>query len=57
MLGALSNASFLEYMPWFSQLYREAIEFADGNAVVPERPGWGFTFDHDCIAHLETQHA
>ena len=24
VLGALSNANFLEYMPWFSELYREA---------------------------------
>jgi L-alanine-DL-glutamate epimerase-like enolase superfamily enzyme len=53
ILGALSNANFLEYMPWFSPLYRETIEFRDGNAVIPERPGWGFTFDLDRIAHLE----
>jgi L-alanine-DL-glutamate epimerase-like enolase superfamily enzyme len=55
LLGALSNANFLEYMPWFSQLYCEAIEFRDGNAVMPERPGWGFTFDMDRTAHLEAR--
>jgi L-alanine-DL-glutamate epimerase-like enolase superfamily enzyme len=53
LLGAISNANFLEYMPWFSPLYRETIEFRDGNAVIPERPGWGFTFDPERIAHLE----
>ncbi len=52
VLGALSNAIFLEYMPWFSPLYNEALAFSDGNAVVPERPGWGFTFNQDYIAHL-----
>ena len=52
VLGALSNATFLEYMPWFSRLYNEALEFRDGSAVVPERPGWGFTFNRDYIAHL-----
>ena len=52
VLGALSNATFLEYMPWFSRLYNEALEFQDGSAVVPERPGWGFTFNRDYIAHL-----
>jgi len=52
VLGALSNATFLEYMPWFSALYNEALEFQDGSAVVPERPGWGFTFNRDYIAHL-----
>ncbi len=52
VLGALSNATFLEYMPWFSPLYNETLEFQDGSAVVPERPGWGFTFNRDYIAHL-----
>jgi L-alanine-DL-glutamate epimerase-like enolase superfamily enzyme len=40
-------------MPWFSPLYREQIEFRDGNAVIPERSGWGFAFDMERIAHLE----
>lgn len=52
-LGALSNAVFLEYMPWFSRLYNEQLSFADGCAIVPERPGWGFTFNRDMIAHLK----
>ena len=52
VLGALSNAIYLEYMPWFSKLYNESLEFVDGDAVVPERPGWGFTFNKDYIAHL-----
>ncbi|OZI32235.1 mandelate racemase [Bordetella genomosp. 10] len=53
VLGALSNAVFLEYMPWFSALYREPLEFADGMALVPERPGWGHAFDEQRIAALE----
>jgi L-alanine-DL-glutamate epimerase-like enolase superfamily enzyme len=57
LLCALPNANFLEYMPWFSELYRETIDFKDGNAVVPERPGWGFTFDLDRIAHLEARNS
>ena len=53
VLGALANATYLEYMPWFSKLYNEALEFKDGCAIVPERPGWGFTFNLDYVAHLE----
>jgi L-alanine-DL-glutamate epimerase-like enolase superfamily enzyme len=53
VLGALSNAIYLEYMPWFSKLYCEELVFADGDAVLPERPGWGFTFNQDYIRHLE----
>jgi L-alanine-DL-glutamate epimerase-like enolase superfamily enzyme len=52
VLGALSNAIYLEYMPWFSKLYNEELEFKDGNAVVPERPGWGFTFNREYVRHL-----
>jgi L-alanine-DL-glutamate epimerase-like enolase superfamily enzyme len=53
VLAALSNASYLEYMPWFSKLYNETIEFQDGEALVPERPGFGFTFNLDYVARLE----
>lgn len=52
VLGALSNSIYLEFMPWFSPLYNETLDFAEGDAVVPERPGWGFTFNKDYIAHL-----
>jgi L-alanine-DL-glutamate epimerase-like enolase superfamily enzyme len=52
VLCALSNAIYLEYMPWFSSLYRERLEFVDGQALVPERPGWGFTLDEHRIAEL-----
>jgi len=53
VLGALSNAIFLEYMPWFSPLYTEQLTFDNGAAIVPERPGWGFTFNRDYIRHLK----
>jgi len=57
VLGGLSNALYLEYMPWFSELFRERLEFEDGCAIVPERPGFGFTFDQDRIRHLEQKSA
>lgn len=53
VLGALANTIYLEYMPWFSKLYNETIEFAEGQAIVPERPGWGFTFNQDYVSYLE----
>jgi L-alanine-DL-glutamate epimerase-like enolase superfamily enzyme len=55
VLGGLANSSFLEYMPWFSPLYHETLEFREGEALVPERPGWGFTFNQDYINHLESR--
>jgi L-alanine-DL-glutamate epimerase-like enolase superfamily enzyme len=55
VLGAVSNALYLEYMPWFSPLYNEALEFRDGKALVPERPGWGFTFNAGYIKKLNSR--
>ncbi|MBV8652606.1 MAG: mandelate racemase/muconate lactonizing enzyme family protein [Alphaproteobacteria bacterium] len=45
ILGGLANANYLEHMPWLAPLYKEALEVRDGNAIVPERPGWAFSFD------------
>ncbi len=45
LLGALSNGSYFEHVPWFAMLFRESIEMEAGFAVVPDRPGFGFTFD------------
>jgi L-alanine-DL-glutamate epimerase-like enolase superfamily enzyme len=55
VLGGLSHSVYLEYMPWFSQLYNEEIVLEDGAAIVPERPGWGFTFNADYVKHLANQ--
>lgn len=49
VMGGLSNATYLEYMPWLEPLYKEKLELRDGNAIVPERPGWGFSFDPAAI--------
>jgi L-alanine-DL-glutamate epimerase-like enolase superfamily enzyme len=45
LLATLPNATFLEVMPWASPLYAEPIEIENGQAIVPERPGWGFSLD------------
>jgi L-alanine-DL-glutamate epimerase-like enolase superfamily enzyme len=49
VMAALGNATYLEHMPWFAPLFREELEMRDGEVVVPERPGIGFTFDWDAI--------
>ncbi len=49
VLAGLENASWLEHMPWLAPLYHEPIELRDGAAVVPDRPGWGFTLDQGRI--------
>ena len=50
LIAATPNAMYLEHIPWFSKAYAEDIEIdTDGNAVVPDRPGWGFSFSPEAI--------
>jgi L-alanine-DL-glutamate epimerase-like enolase superfamily enzyme len=49
LMASLSNATYLEHMPWFGALYREKLELRDGMVPVPERPGFGFTLDLDVV--------
>jgi L-alanine-DL-glutamate epimerase-like enolase superfamily enzyme len=49
LMAALGNATYLEHMPWFDSLFCEKLEMKDGMIVVPERPGFGFTFDKDAV--------
>ena len=50
LLAALPGGYYLEHMPWFEKIYREQIVLdSNGDAVVPDRPGWGFSFDPDAV--------
>jgi L-alanine-DL-glutamate epimerase-like enolase superfamily enzyme len=50
LLAAAPNAYILEHMPWFEAIYAERIELdGEGRAIVPDRPGWGFSFEMDAV--------
>jgi L-alanine-DL-glutamate epimerase-like enolase superfamily enzyme len=50
LAAAIPNATVLEYMPWASAVYAERVELdANGHALVPTRPGWGFSFDPEAV--------
>ncbi len=49
MAGSLSNCISVEHVDWFASLFRERPELCDGQLVIPERPGHGFTFDPDAV--------
>jgi L-alanine-DL-glutamate epimerase-like enolase superfamily enzyme len=54
LLAAVPNAIFLEYMPWYAPAYCERITLdAQGHAIVPDRPGWGFAFDPKAIERFK----
>jgi L-alanine-DL-glutamate epimerase-like enolase superfamily enzyme len=46
LLATLPNVNYLECMPWVSGAYREQVELdSEGRAILPDRPGWGYSFD------------
>jgi L-alanine-DL-glutamate epimerase-like enolase superfamily enzyme len=50
LLAAIPNFIVLEYMPWLEPIYAEHLTLdAQGQAIVPERPGWGFALDPAAI--------
>lgn len=56
LAAAMPNALFAEHMPWFAPLYGEPIRMdADGNAIVPTGPGWGYSFDPKAVERFEVR--
>ncbi|OGP69044.1 MAG: mandelate racemase [Deltaproteobacteria bacterium RBG_13_47_9] len=49
LVGAIPNSTYVENMPWLSPLYKEKIELKNGLIVLPQRPGFGFTFNPNII--------
>ncbi len=52
LCGAIANCEWAEHMPWFTALFNEQMELVDGDLIIPDRPGLGFTFDADAVARL-----
>ena len=53
VLGALANTMLSRIHALVLQtLITRRSKFAEGQAIVPERPGWGFTFNQDYVSHL-----
>ena len=42
--GSTHNCISVEHMDWFAPLFNEEMELRDGELVIPDRPGTGFTF-------------
>ncbi|TNE96934.1 MAG: mandelate racemase/muconate lactonizing enzyme family protein [Bacteroidetes bacterium] len=47
--GSASNCISVEHVDWFSPLYKETMQIEEGDILMPEAPGLGFTFDYDFI--------
>ncbi len=49
LVAAISNSTYVENISWLSPLYAERIELRNGLIVLPQRPGFGFSFDPEVI--------
>ncbi len=47
--GSATNCISVEHMPWFTELFNEEMQICNGELVIPERPGSGFTFNSRAI--------
>jgi len=51
--GSEPNCISIEHVDWFNDLFVEDLEIKDGNILISERPGTGFSFDQARIAKLQ----
>ena len=47
--GSAPNCINVEHIPWYAPLFNESLEMVDGELLIPQRPGTGFTFNQDAI--------
>ncbi|HXH84019.1 MAG TPA: mandelate racemase/muconate lactonizing enzyme family protein [Candidatus Tectomicrobia bacterium] len=49
LLAAAPHALVLEHMDWWQELFEERLAVEDGHALVPDRPGTGFTLSRKAL--------
>ncbi len=47
--GSAPNCISVEHMPWFAPLFNEQLEMENGQLLMPQRAGSGFSFNPDTI--------
>jgi L-alanine-DL-glutamate epimerase-like enolase superfamily enzyme len=49
LVAASPTGTYLEHIPWAEVLFQERLELVDGAAMLPDRPGLGFTWDEAAV--------
>jgi mandelate racemase len=49
LLAATPTCHWLEYVDWASPVLEQPIEIRDGQAIIPNRPGAGITWNEDAV--------
>jgi len=53
LLAATPTAHYLEYVDWADVLLREPIKIVDGQAIVPDRSGYGMVWDEAAVKRFQ----
>jgi L-alanine-DL-glutamate epimerase-like enolase superfamily enzyme len=53
--GSEANCISVEHMPWMKPLFNEQMVIRDGMIDIPNRPGTGFTFNHEAIEQFRVK--
>ncbi len=51
--GSESHCISVEHMPWFASLFNESLEINNGKILIPQRPGTGFSFNHEAVRRFK----
>ena len=49
LIAAVPNGLTVEYMPWMLKLFEETPRIEQGQLVLPDKPGFGLTFDDAAV--------
>ncbi|WP_270934100.1 enolase C-terminal domain-like protein [Falsiroseomonas oryzae] len=52
LLAATPTAHWLEYVDWADAILEQPLEIRDGQAIIPDRPGHGMSWDEGRLARL-----
>jgi len=55
LVGSNPICIYVEDINWFSELYVEKINIKNGSIILPNRPGFGFTFNQNIIERFSIQ--
>lgn len=51
LMACVPNGEYMEYMPWWRQLFKNPFDVVDGCLVLPETPGLGLELDDKVFAN------
>ncbi len=52
LVASAPTGLYLEHLNWSVPLLNERMEFANGAILVPQRPGFGLSWNEDCIKSI-----